>query len=78
MTRSGFKNALEDLLAVPRGALRETDTRETVPGWSSIVDVQILAFIASQFGLEPDVQLLAVESVGELLRLLEERRVIVN
>jgi hypothetical protein len=71
MTRSDFKVALEDILSVPRGSLKDTDTRDTVPGWSSIVDVQILAYVAGETGLEADVQLLSAESVGDLMQVVE-------
>jgi acyl carrier protein len=73
-TRAQFTSALEDILSVPRGQLQETDTRDTVPGWSSIVDVQILAYISSEFGVEPDAELLAADSIGDLIRTLEERQ----
>ena len=53
MTRSGFKAALEEILQMPRGSLQDSDSRETVSGWSSIADVQILTTITSEFGLEP-------------------------
>jgi acyl carrier protein len=77
MTRDAFKAALEDILGVPRGMLQDTDTRERVEGWSSIVDVQILAYITSEFGLEPDVDMLEAESVGDLLNVLERRQALV-
>jgi len=74
MTRSAFKTVLEDILGAPRGALKDTDTRETVAGWSSIADVQILTYIANEFGIEADLSLLEAESIGDLMRVLEERR----
>ncbi len=76
MTRSAFKAALEDILSVPRGSLRDADTRETVAAWSSIADVQILTYISNEFGVEPDVDLLEAESIGDLLRALEDRNAI--
>lgn len=72
MTRVEFRSALEDILSIPRGTLRDQDTRDSVPGWSSIVDVQILVFISAETGLEADVQLLSAESVGDLLKVLED------
>ena len=74
MTRSAFKTVLEDILAVPRGTLRDNDTRETVTGWSSLADVQILTYISNEFGIEADLSLLEADSIGELMRVLEERR----
>jgi hypothetical protein len=73
MTRSAFKTTLEEILAAPRGSLKDSDSRETVPTWSSIVDVQILTSISSEFGLEPDAPLLEAETIGELLEILDSR-----
>ncbi len=73
MTRSGFKAALEEILQMPRGSLQESDSRETVAGWSSIADVQILTTITSEFGLEPDMALLEAETVGDLLDAMEAK-----
>jgi hypothetical protein len=73
MTRSAFKLALEEILAAPRGSLKDSDSRETVATWSSLADVQILTSISSEFGLEPDAQLLEAETVGELLQILDSR-----
>jgi acyl carrier protein len=73
MTRSAFKFALEEILAAPPGSLKDSDSRETVATWSSIADVQILTSISSEFGLEPDAQLLEAETVGELLEILDSR-----
>jgi acyl carrier protein len=76
MTRSGFRAVLEDILSVPRGSLMDADSRDTVEAWSSLADAQILASITSEFGLEPEAELLEAETVGELLNLLEQRRVL--
>ena len=73
MTRSAFKTALEEILQMPRGSLKESDSRETVASWSSIADVQILTTIPSEFGLEPDMALLEAETVGDLLDALETK-----
>ena len=73
MTRSGFKDALEEILQVPRGSLQDTDSRDTVTGWTSIADVQILTTITSEFGMEPDMELLEAETIGALLDALEAR-----
>jgi acyl carrier protein len=75
MTRSAFKTTLEEILATPRGSLKDSDSRETVATWSSIADVQILTSISSEFGLEPDAQLLEAETVGDLLEILDSRDV---
>jgi acyl carrier protein len=73
MTRSAFKTALEEILQMPRGTLKESDSRESVASWSSIADVQILTTITSEFGLEPDLALLEAETVVDLLDALETK-----
>ena len=76
MTRSGFKTVLEDILAVPRGSLTDADSRDTVEAWSSLADAQILTSITSEFGLEPEAELLEAETIGDLLNILELRQVL--
>jgi acyl carrier protein len=73
MTRSAFKALLEEILRVPPGSLAESDTRETVENWSSLVDVEIMTIIGSELGV--DAELLEYETVGELLDLLEGQQV---
>jgi acyl carrier protein len=73
MTRAAFKTLLEEILRVPAGSLTESDTRESVENWSSLVDVQILTIISSELGV--DGELLEYETVGELLDLLEGQQV---
>ena len=73
MTRAAFKALLEEILRVPPGSLAETDTRETVENWSSLVDVEIMTIIGSELGV--DAELLEYETVGELLDLLEGQQV---
>ena len=73
MTRSAFKTLLEEILRVPPGSLAESDTRETVENWSSLVDVEIMTIIGSELGI--DAELLEYETVGELLDLLEGQQV---
>jgi acyl carrier protein len=72
-TRPEFLNFLEEIFDIPRGSLQLTDTRDTVPAWTSIADVQILSSIAAEFGIEADADLLVPESVGELLQALEDK-----
>ena len=64
---------MEDVLSVPSGTLKDSDTRDTVPDWSSLVDVKILALIASELRIQPDEQLRQYETVGDLLDLLQQR-----
>jgi len=71
MTRTQFIATVEDILDVPRGTLRESDSRDTIGEWSSIKDVHILAVIAREFGLQPSAELIEAETVGDLLAILE-------
>ena len=73
MTRAAFKTLLEEILRVPAGSLTESDSRESVENWSSLVDVQILTIISSELGV--DGELLEYQTVGELLDLLESQQV---
>jgi acyl carrier protein len=67
MTRSGFLRAMEEILDVPKRTLREEDSRDTVAQWTSLADVQIFSLITSEFGIEPDSELIEAETVGDLL-----------
>jgi hypothetical protein len=73
MTRTAFLRALEEILGVPRGVLCDSDTRDTVEGWSSLADVQIFNLVASELGQEPDDEVLYADSVGELVGVLDRR-----
>ena len=73
MTRAAFRSMLEEIFAVPPGSLQESDTRETVADWSSLVDVQIMTVIGSDLALDEDPELMSFDSVGELLDELERR-----
>ena len=64
---------LEEILAVPPGLLQDSDTRETLEDWSSLVDVQIMTVIGSELALDDDPELMSFDSVGELLAELEQR-----
>jgi acyl carrier protein len=72
MTRTVFKALLEELFRVPQGSLKESDSRETLENWSSLVDVEILTIISAELGI--DAELLEYETVGELLDLLAEQQ----
>ena len=71
MTRRAFENLLEDIFDVPRGSLQPTDSRDTIESWTSHADVQVLTTISAEFGLEPDMDLLEAETVGDLINVLE-------
>jgi acyl carrier protein len=73
MTRAGFMTTLEDIFGVPPGTLQVTDTRESIKGWSSLTDVNILTVIFSELGIEAEEDLLDYKTVGELLDILEFR-----
>lgn len=73
MTRREFSLALEDILGVPKRSLREQDDRTTLAEWTSLVDAKIFSFIAAELGIEPDDELIEATSVGDLLRVLENR-----
>lgn len=76
MTRSDFQAAVEEILELPRGALKDSDSRDTVEAWTSIADLQILTFIASEFGLEPEPELMEAATFGDLVRKLQDKRVL--
>ena len=73
MTRAGFRSMLEEIFSVPPGSLKDSDTRDTVEEWSSLVDVQIMTVVGSELALDQDPELMSFESVGELLDELEQR-----
>jgi acyl carrier protein len=73
MTRGAFVTTLEETLGVEPGALKLTDTRESVKGWSSLTDVTILTVIFSELGIEAEDDLLDYQTVGDLLEILDSR-----
>jgi hypothetical protein len=58
MTRSESLGAMEEMLGGPARTLREQDSRETVAQWTSLADVQIFSVTRSEFGIEPDGELI--------------------
>jgi len=75
MTRTQFIRTLEDTFGLAPGQLQLSDTRESVPGWSSLTDVTILTILFSEFGLEAEEELLEYRSVDDLLGILDNHRV---
>ena len=73
MTRTAFRSMLEEILAVPSGSVKDTDTRDSVQDWSSLMDVQIMTVIGSELAIPEDPELIAFDSVGELLDELDQR-----
>ena len=72
MTKTAFTKVLEDILGVPSGSLAESDTRDTIAGWSSLTDVQIMTAIWSELGVDSDAGAIDFENIGELLAQLDE------
>ena len=73
MTSAAFKAILEEILDVPRGTLKDEDSRETIPSWSSLTDVKLLTAISSEFGIDADADLLTAETVRELVETVRSR-----
>lgn len=73
MTRTDFVRALEEILGLDRGTLRDESSRDTVDEWTSLADVQIFSLIESEFGIEPSEELISAETVGDLLRILQSQ-----
>ena len=71
--RAAFKTLLEEILRVPPGTLRETDTRASIENWSSLADVEILTVIDIVLGV--DAESFEYESIGDLLDLLDKEQV---
>ena len=42
MTSAAFRNSLEEIFGAPRGSLKDSDTRDTVEGWTSLFIVTCL------------------------------------
>ena len=75
MTRTDFLRALEEILGLNRRTLREEDSRDTINEWTSLADVQIFSLIETEFGIEPNDELITADTVGDLLRILENQGV---
>ena len=76
MTKADFQAGVEDILAMPRGSLKDCDSRDTIESWSSVADVQIVTYLASELGIEPDAELIEAETFGDLVKKLEDMRVL--
>lgn len=73
MTKTGFQSVVEDILGLSPGTLKDDDGRDNVAAWTSVADVQLFTVIESEFGIEPDPELLEAERAGDLMRILETR-----
>jgi len=73
MTRTEFVRALEEIFGLERRALREESSRESIEEWTSLADVQVFSLIESEFGIEPTEELIGAETIGDLLRVLQDQ-----
>jgi acyl carrier protein len=73
MTRLEFQNAAEDMFKIPRGSLKPTDSRDTIEGWQSFVDVDLLSLIENQFGIQAESEIVEQETFGDLVQFLESK-----
>jgi len=73
MIKTGFQSAVEDILGLPPGTLKDGDGRDTIASWTSLADVQLFTVISAEFGIEPDAELLEADRFGDLVRILEAR-----
>jgi acyl carrier protein len=73
MTRLEFQSAAEDLFKIPRGSLKASDSRDTIKGWESFVDVDLLNLIEKEFGIEAEAEIMEQETFGDLVELLESK-----
>jgi acyl carrier protein len=76
MTRSDFRLAIEEILELPPDSLQDTDSRDTIATWTSLADVKIITFISSEFGVEPEAELMEAETFGDLVKTLEGKGLI--
>ncbi|MBV8820663.1 MAG: hypothetical protein JO022_20045 [Acidobacteriaceae bacterium] len=76
MTSADFRAAIEEILELPPDSLQDSDSRDSIPTWTSLADVKIVTFVASEFGVEPDPELMEAQTFGELVKALEEKRLI--
>jgi acyl carrier protein len=73
MTKAGFQTMVEEIFGLPPGKLTDEDSRASVETWTSVADAQLFTVISSEFGIEPDDELLEADRVGDLLSILEAR-----
>jgi acyl carrier protein len=72
MTVFEFQTAVEEILNVQRGSIKESDSRDSIASWSSLADVKIVALLSSESGIELDAELMEAETFGEMLKLLKQ------
>lgn len=64
---------MEDILGLSPGVLKDSDTRESIPSWTSLADVNILTTISSELGIEPEAALLEATTFGEMIQWLDSQ-----
>jgi len=73
MTKYEFQVAVEDILGVANGTLDDSASRDTIESWSSLADARIVVFVASELGVEPDAEMMEAETLGDLIRVLDDK-----
>jgi hypothetical protein len=76
MTVRDFQTAVEEILDVPHGSMKESDSRDTIASWSSIADVKIVAWLSSECGIEPSPEFMEAETFGDMLACLNDTGVL--
>lgn len=71
MNKPAFKEAVEDILGVSRGSLKDSDSRDTISSWSSLVDVKLVTFISSELNVQVGSEIMEAETFADLVRELE-------
>jgi acyl carrier protein len=71
MTRWEFLVAVEEILGVEKGKLKQNDSRETIPAWDSLADVKIFTVVGSELGVDPGRELIEAETVADIIHVLE-------
>jgi hypothetical protein len=71
MTRTNFLRTFEEIRGLERRTLKEEISPDTIEQWTSYADVQIFSLIESESGIELDNELIAAETVDDLLRGLQ-------
>jgi acyl carrier protein len=61
------------MFKIPRGSLKPTDSRDTIEGWQSFVDVDLLSLIENQFGIQAESEIVEQETFGDLVQFLESK-----
>lgn len=74
ITKEEFRATVAELMDLDAGQLQDHDSRDTVAGWSSLVDIQIFALIAEKTPVEPTEALLELATVADLIGELSRQK----